>query len=200
MQARLYVGNLPYHTTEDALRAHFERAGGQVTRVQILVDRETGRPRGFAFVEMATPEQAGAAIGALDGQPLDGRPLRVTEARPREGGGGFRGGGGAGYRSGGGGYGGGGGSYRSGGGYGGGTSGGGGGGERPWSPRPSGGSGGGGRGGWDARPAPSWDDRPRRRPDRGGDRRQIDEDGVGGGGGRRGRDRSDDWRNGEDDD
>jgi RNA recognition motif-containing protein len=102
--SKLYVGNLSYRTTEDTLRAHFEGDGRKVERVTIITDRETGQPRGFAFVEMASPADAEAAIAALDGRELDGRTLRVSEARERQGGGG---GGGGGWRGGGGGGGGG---------------------------------------------------------------------------------------------
>ncbi|UJR85630.1 RNA recognition motif domain-containing protein [Sandaracinus amylolyticus] len=115
MSNRLYVGNLSFHTTEDALRAAFE-AIGTVERVDVPMDRMTGRPRGFAFVTMGSADDAKRAIGDLDGSMLDGRPLRVNvaEDRPRGGGGGgFGGGGGGGFggggRGGGGGYGGGGG-------------------------------------------------------------------------------------------
>jgi hypothetical protein len=120
MGTRLYVGNLSYSTTEASLRAALENGGRQVREIAMITDRETGRPKGFAFVTMANEADAKAAIAELDGQQLDGRPLRVNEAeeRPaRSGGGrGFGGGGGGGRGGGGGGYGGGGG----GGGYGGG--------------------------------------------------------------------------------
>lgn len=99
--ARLYVGNLSYQTTQDSLRAAFEQDGRKVVEVKIVTDRETGQPRGFAFVEMSSPAEAQAAIAALDGQPLDGRTLRVNEAQERSGGGGGgRGGGGRGGRGG----------------------------------------------------------------------------------------------------
>lgn len=119
----IYVGNLPYQMTEEELRQTFE-AFGSVKSSSILIDRETGRPRGFGFVEMAD-EDAGRAIQELNGKQVMGRTLTVNEARPRAGGGGgFSGGGGGGYSGGGGasrgGY--------SGGGGGGGYSGGGGGG------------------------------------------------------------------------
>ncbi|MCC6428417.1 MAG: RNA-binding protein [Phycisphaerales bacterium] len=127
---KLYVGNLSFKTTEDTLRSLFE-AHGQVSSAQLVMDRETGRPRGFGFVEMSDDTQARAAIEALNGQNVDGRDLTVNEARPREDRGG--GGGGRGGFGGGGGRGGGGGGGR--GGFGGGRGGGGGG-------------GGGGRGGW----------------------------------------------------
>jgi cold-inducible RNA-binding protein len=90
----IYVGNMSYDTTADALRELFE-AYGEVEEVSVITDRATGRPRGFAFVEMADTEAANAAIAALDGQDVDGRTLRVNEAKPREprSGGGGRGGG-----------------------------------------------------------------------------------------------------------
>ena len=126
MGKRLYVGNLSYDTTEDSLRAAFGQDGRTVTDVHIVSDRETGRPRGFAFVEMASDQEAQAAIEAMDGADLDGRDLKVNEARERQGGGGggFGGGGGGGGR---GGYGGGGGGRGGGGGGRGGYGGGGGG-------------------------------------------------------------------------
>ncbi len=130
MSKRLYVGNLSYDTRDDSLIAAFEQDGRKVSSVHIVTDRDTGRPRGFAFVEMASDQDAQSAISAMDGHELDGRALRVNEAEERK----PRGGGGGGC----GGYGGGG-----GGGYGGGGGGGGhggrGGGRR---------GGGGGRGGW----------------------------------------------------
>lgn len=81
MSKRIYVGNLPYSATEDDLRSAFE-AHGQVTDVVVMVDRVTGRSRGFAFVEMNDGD-AEKAIQAMDGADLDGRALRVNEARPR---------------------------------------------------------------------------------------------------------------------
>ncbi len=96
MGNRLYVGNLSYHTTESHLREAFEADGREVSDVTIITDRETGRSRGFAFVEMGNSEHAQAAIGALDGTDLDGRTLKVSEARERSRGGG--GGGRGGYR------------------------------------------------------------------------------------------------------
>ncbi len=98
MGKRLYVGNLPYQCEEDQLRALFEQDGRQVEEVKVVTDRETGRPRGFAFVEMATDAQAQAAVTALNGKPFGGRPLTVSEARERTpGGGGGEGGGGRGF-------------------------------------------------------------------------------------------------------
>jgi RNA recognition motif-containing protein len=94
MAKRLYVGNLPYSVTSDDLQQTFEEYG-IVTSAEVLSDRETGRSRGFGFVEMANDAEADAAIEALDGNDLDGRRLTVNEARPRTpGGGGPRGGGG----------------------------------------------------------------------------------------------------------
>lgn len=90
----IYVGNLPFTATEDELRQLFE-AHGQVDSVRLMTDRETGRPRGFGFVSMPD-EDADAAIRALDGKPMGGRPLRVNEAEERKGGGAGRGGGGGG--------------------------------------------------------------------------------------------------------
>ena len=95
MGKRLYVGNLSWDTTEETLRGAFEADGRGVDEVHIMMDRDTGRPRGFGFVEMANEQDAQAAIGALDGTALDGRDLRVNEAqerKPRAGGGGGRGG------------------------------------------------------------------------------------------------------------
>jgi RNA recognition motif-containing protein len=79
----IYVGNMSYDTTADTLRELFE-AYGEVEEVSVITDRATGRPRGFAFVVMADEEAADAAIAALNGQDVDGRTLRVNEARPRE--------------------------------------------------------------------------------------------------------------------
>ena len=136
MAKNIYVGNLAWECSSDDLLNLFGQYG-QVSRAQVTMDRETGRSRGFGFVEMANDAEAAAAIEGLNGQQINGRALTVNEARPREergpGGGGYGGG-----RSGGGGYGGG---RSGGGGYGGGRSGGGGyGGGR-------GGEGGGGYGG-----------------------------------------------------
>jgi len=93
----IFVGNLSFGTTEDVVRSHFE-AFGTVDRVSIITDRDTGRSRGFAFVEMPNDEEADRAINALNGQELGDRRLNINEARPREerGGGGFGGGGGGG--------------------------------------------------------------------------------------------------------
>ncbi len=123
---KLYVGNLSFSTSEAQLRDLFAQHG-EVTSASLVMDRETGRPRGFGFVEFANDDHARAAIAALDGKNVDGRDIKVNEAKPREaGGGGGRGGFGGG---------------RGGGGGGGGRGGfGGGGGGR--------GGSGGGRGGW----------------------------------------------------
>jgi RNA recognition motif-containing protein len=135
MGKKLYVGNLPYSVSDSSLEQLFS-AHGQVQSAQVIMDRDTGRSKGFGFVEMGTDEEAQAAINAMNGKEIDGRALTVNEARPKESGGGGRGGygGGGGGRGGRGGYGGGGGGY---GGGGGGYGGGGGGGY----------GGGGGRGG-----------------------------------------------------
>jgi RNA recognition motif-containing protein len=138
MGSKLYVGNLSYSTTSSDLEQLFAQHG-TVQSAEVISDRETGRSKGFGFVQMGTDEEAQAAIAALNGQEHDGRPLTVNEAKPREdrprgggGGGGGYGGGGGGGRSGGGGggrggFGGGGGGGRGGGGggYGGGGGGGG---------------------------------------------------------------------------
>ncbi len=141
----IYVGNLPWDTTQDDLYQLFGQYG-QVAKTQVITDRDTGRSRGFGFVEMPTEEEANRAIDALNNYSYNGRPLTVNVAKPREsGGGGFGGGpGGGGGRGGYGGGGGGRGGYGGGGGgrpSGGGGYGGGGGG------RPSGGGGYGGGGG-----------------------------------------------------
>jgi len=103
---KLYVGNLSFSTTEEALQAEFG-AHGQVEEVAVITDRDTGRPRGFAFVTMNNDAEARAAIESLNGTELDGRTITVNEARPKSnagGGGGGRGGPrGGGGRSGGGG-------------------------------------------------------------------------------------------------
>ena len=160
MGNKLYVGNLPYSVRDEDLQQSFGQLGA-VTSAKVMMERDTGRSKGFGFVEMGNDAEAQAAIAGMNGQPLGGRSVVVNEARPMEarpprtGGGGFGGGsggggygGGGGDRSGGGGgYGGGGGGGRSGGGvgdggfrspYGGGGAGGG----------RSGGGGGGGRGGY----------------------------------------------------
>ena len=156
MGNKLYVGNLAYSVRDESLQSAFSQFG-TVTSAKVMMDRETGRSKGFGFVEMGNDAEAQAAVNGMNGQALEGRPLVVNEARPREerpggfgggGGGGGRGpyGGGGGGRSGGGGgsgYGGGGGGSGGGGGYGGG---GGGGGGR--SPDGGGGGSGGGRGGY----------------------------------------------------
>ena len=147
MGNKLYVGNLPYSVRDEDLQQSFGQFGA-VTSAKVMMERDTGRSKGFGFVEMGSDAEAQAAIAGMNGQPLGGRSVVVNEARPMEArpprtGGGFGGGGG------GGGYGGGGGGGRSGGGggdggfrspFGGGGAGGGGG--------RSGGGGGGGRGGY----------------------------------------------------
>lgn len=85
----IYIGNLSYETTEDDLRQAFE-GFGEVTGVNILTDKYSGKPRGFAFVEMAVKEEAEAAITGLNGKDLNGRTINVSEARPRTEGGGGR--------------------------------------------------------------------------------------------------------------
>ena len=156
MGNKLYVGNLSYNIRDDDLNQAFAQYGN-VSSAKVMMDRDTGRSKGFGFVEMSSDAEAQSAINGMNGQALDGRAIVVNEARPREerpggfgggrpggggggfGGGGRSGGGGGGYGGGGGGgYGGGGGGGRSGGG---GGYGGGGGGR-------SGGGGGGGRGGY----------------------------------------------------
>jgi hypothetical protein len=153
MGNKLYVGNLPYQVRDSDLEQAFGQFG-QVTSAKVMMERETGRSKGFGFVEMGSDAEAQAAISGMNGQPMGGRSIVVNEARPMEnrprgfggaggGGGGGYGGGGGGGRSGGGGYGGG----------GGGRSGGGGGGQdggfrSPYGAGPRGGgrSGGGGGG------------------------------------------------------
>ncbi|MFI5402367.1 MAG: RNA recognition motif domain-containing protein, partial [Planctomycetota bacterium] len=83
MSKKLFVGNLPYTTTEDALREIFSGDGRNVSRVTIVTDRDTGRSRGFAFVEMATDEEAQGAVTALNGKDFDGRQLRVDIAHDK---------------------------------------------------------------------------------------------------------------------
>jgi len=102
MGKKLYVGNLDYGVTDGDLATLFA-AHGTVRSAQVIMDRDTGRSKGFGFVEMGTDQEAQAAIQALNGQPSGGRSLTVNEAKPRESGGGRSGGGGGGGRSGGGG-------------------------------------------------------------------------------------------------
>ncbi len=112
MGKKLYVGNLAYSTTENDLTQGFG-AFGTVQSVQIIMDRDTGRSKGFGFVEMGSDSEAQAAIEGMNGKDMQGRKLTVNEARPKEDrGGGGGGGGGRGGRGGGGGYGGGGGRDR----------------------------------------------------------------------------------------
>ncbi|MBB3180407.1 RNA-binding protein [Variovorax sp. Sphag1AA] len=159
MGNKLYVGNLPYSVRDGDLEQAFGQFGA-VTSAKVMMERDTGRSKGFGFVEMGSEAEAQAAINGMNGQPLGGRSVVVNEARPMEArpprsGGGYGGGGGGGYGGGGGGYGGGG--RSGGGGYGGGGGGGygGGGGGRggdggfrsPYGAGPRGG-GGGGRGGY----------------------------------------------------
>lgn len=92
MGNRLYVGNLAYSVTDDSLQRAFS-AHGSVTSAKVMIDRDSGRSKGFGFVEMASDEQAQAAIRAMNGASIDGRSLTVNEAKPRE----DRGGGGGGY-------------------------------------------------------------------------------------------------------
>jgi len=158
MGNKLYVGNLSYNIRDDDLNQAFAQYGS-VSSAKVMMDRDTGRSKGFGFVEMSSDAEAQSAINGMNGQALDGRAIVVNEARPREerpggfggggrsgGGGGFGGGGGG--RSGGGGYGGGG--SGGGGGYGGGGGGrsGGGGGYGGGGGRSGGGGGGGSRGGY----------------------------------------------------
>jgi len=146
---KLYVGNLAYSVRDDSLQEAFAQFG-TVTSAKVMMDRETGRSKGFGFVEMGSDAEAQAAVNGMNGQALEGRAIVVNEARPREErpggfGGGGRSGGGGGYGGGGGG------GYGGGGGGGGGRSpyggGGGGGGRSPYGGGGSGG-GGGGRGGY----------------------------------------------------
>jgi hypothetical protein len=154
MGNKLYVGNLPYSVRDEDLQQSFGQFGS-VTSAKVMMERDTGRSKGFGFVEMGSDAEAQAAINGMNGQPLGGRSVVVNEARPMEarpprsggfggggGGGGYGGGGGGGRSGGGGGYGGGG-SGGGGGGYGGGGGGGSDGGFRS----PYGGGGGGGRSG-----------------------------------------------------
>jgi len=106
MGRKLYVGNLPYSATEQSLREAFA-ASGTVDSVSLITDRDSGQSKGFGFVEMATDQEAQAATQAMNGQTLDGRQIKVNEAKPKGsggGGGGGRGNGGA-FGGGGGGYG-----------------------------------------------------------------------------------------------
>ena len=95
MEAKLYVGNLPYNTADADLQSMFS-AAGTVKSAQVIKDRESGRSKGFGFVEMSSSDEANAAISMFHGKDFNGRPLTVNLARPREersgGGGGFRGG------------------------------------------------------------------------------------------------------------
>ena len=147
MGNKLYVGNLAYSVRDDSLLQAFSQFGN-VSSAKVMMDRETGRSKGFGFVEMGTDAEAQAAINGMNGQPVDGRAVVVNEARPREdrpggfGGGGGGAGGGGGSRGGYGGSGGGGGGY---GGGGGGSSGGPGGAGGGGGRSPYGGGGGGGR-------------------------------------------------------
>jgi|SRR5450631_23477 len=107
MGTRLYVGNLSYNVTEPELKDVFGENGRDVKEVKVVLDRDTGRPRGFAFVEMTTDAEAAQAIETLNGREIQGRPINVSEARERAprgggggGGGGFGGGGGGGGRGG----------------------------------------------------------------------------------------------------
>ena len=106
MGSKLYVGNLSYNTTSSDLEQLFSQHG-TVQSAEVIADRDSGRSKGFGFVQMGSDEEAQAAIAALNGQEQDGRTLTVNEAKPREdrggGGGGGRGGGGGGYGGGGGG-------------------------------------------------------------------------------------------------
>jgi RNA recognition motif-containing protein len=88
MGNRLYVGNLPFSADENAVRELFAQDGRDVTEVKMITDRDTGRPRGFGFVEMGSSEHAATAISALNGHSMDGRALTVNEAKERPSGGG----------------------------------------------------------------------------------------------------------------
>jgi len=162
MGNKLYAGNLPYSVRDNDLEQAFSQFGS-VTSAKVMMERDTGRSKGFGFVEMGSDAEAQAAINGMNGQPLGGRSVVVNEARPMEsrprsggfggggggGGGGYGGGGGGGYGGGGGGYGGGGGRREGGGGGGYGGRGGGDGGFRsPYGSGPRGGGGGGNRGGY----------------------------------------------------
>ena len=106
MGRKLYVGNLPYSATDQSLREAFS-ASGTVDSVNVITDRDTGQSKGFAFIEMASDREAQAAMQAMNGATIDGRQIKVNEAKPK----GSGGGGGGGGRSNSGGYGGGGGGY-----------------------------------------------------------------------------------------
>ncbi len=155
MGNKLYVGNLPYTVRDEDLQQAFGEFGS-ITSAKVMMERDTGRSKGFGFVEMGSDAEAQAAISGMNGQSLGGRSITVNEARPMEarpprtggfggGGGGY---GGGGDRSGGGGYGGGGGGRSGGGGYGGGDRSGGGGYGGGGDRSGGGGYGGGGRGGY----------------------------------------------------
>ena len=152
MGNKLYVGNLPYSVRDEDLQQSFGQFGS-VTSAKVMMERDTGRSKGFGFVEMGSDAEAQAAINGMNGQPLGGRSVVVNEARPMEArpprSGGFGGGGGGGYGGGGGGRSGGGGGYGGGGsgGGGGGYGGGGGGGSDGGFRSPYGGGGGGRSGG-----------------------------------------------------
>jgi RNA recognition motif-containing protein len=147
MGNKLYVGNLAYSIRDEDLQQAFAQFGN-VSSAKVMMDRETGRSKGFGFVEMSSDAEAQSAISGMNGQTIDGRAVVVNEARPREERpGGFRSGGGGGGGYGGGGGGGGGGGYRSGSGGGGGGGYGGGGGGRSGGGGGYGGGGGGRSGG-----------------------------------------------------
>ena len=151
MGNKLYVGNLSYNVRDEDLQQAFAQYGG-VSSAKVMMDRDTGRSKGFGFVEMGSDAEAQAAINGMNGQSLDGRAIVVNEARPREERPGGFGGGGGRPSGGGGGFGGGGGRSGGGGGFGGGGSGGGGGyggggGGRSGGGGGYGGGGGGGRSG-----------------------------------------------------
>ena len=164
MGNKLYIGNLPYTVRDSDLEQAFSQFGS-VTSAKVMMERETGRSKGFGFVEMGSDAEAQAAVNGMNGQPLGGRSIVVNEARPMEarpprsgggggygggggGGGGYGGGGGGGYGGGGGGRsGGGGGGYGGGGGRSGGGGGGDGGFRSPYGAGPRGGGGGGRSGG-----------------------------------------------------
>ena len=97
MGSKLYVGNLPFSADENSVRGLFAQDGRDVTEVKLITDRDTGRPRGFGFVEMGNSEHADTAISALNGYSMDGRALTVNEAKERTSGGGGGGGGGGRY-------------------------------------------------------------------------------------------------------